>query len=236
MHLRMLTAICAISLPVTTVANAQFKPAMPEGGCDAIIKLVNVQKLMERGQKDAVVMFDRFVLALKINSLLTTKITYASPGSELLQNELLRVINDVQFTSALVNGKPTDVTFYGAATFSIQEGKPQLRMFANQEPDDIAAGHDFIAPQPIRSTEKWKDVQATDLNAAMAFHKKGAVILSVSVDAAGNPTDVKVVSENPTGFNFGAATAKVRRQCKFVPGFRNGKPVACTVKIRHAFL
>jgi hypothetical protein len=39
-------AICAVSLGVTTFANAQFKPAMIEGGPDAVMKLVNVQKLM----------------------------------------------------------------------------------------------------------------------------------------------------------------------------------------------
>ena len=226
--------LCAVSLSITTLANAQFKPAMVDGGPDAVIKFVNVQKLMQRGQKDAVVMFDRVVLADKALAAhaLTTEITYASPGSQLLQNDLVRAINAVYFTPALVDGKPTQVGFYGTATFSVKDGKPQLRIYANQEPDEIAASHDFVAPQPIMTKLKSKDAVANLLNDARAKHKTGAVILSVSVDASGRPTDVKAVSETPTGFNFGAAAAMMTREDKFIPGFRNGKPVVCTVKIR----
>ena len=36
-------AVCAVSLVITTIANAQFRPAMIDGGPDAVIKLVNVQ-------------------------------------------------------------------------------------------------------------------------------------------------------------------------------------------------
>jgi TonB family protein len=79
---------------------------------------------------------------------------------------------------------------------------------------------------------KSREAAANLLSGARAKHKTGAVILSVSVDAAGKPTDVKVVSETPTGLNFGAAAAMMAREDKFIPGFRNGKPVACTVKIR----
>jgi hypothetical protein len=236
MRLRIsISVVCAVSLGVTTLVNAQLRPAMVDGGPDAVLKLVNVQKLMERGQKDAVVMFDRVVLAGNITFALTTEITYASPGSQLLQNDLVRAINAVHFSPALVDGKPTQVAFFGTATFSIKDGKPQLRIYANQEPNEIAAGHDFIAPQPIMTKPESRDALANLLSDARAKHKRGGVILSVSVDAAGKPTDIKVVSENPTGFNFGAAAAMMTREERFIPGFRNGTPVACTVKIREIF-
>jgi TonB family protein len=228
-------AICTLSLGVTTLANAQFKPAMVDGGSDAVLKLVNVQKLMERGQKDAVVMFDRPVFTANLGNVLATQITYASPGSERLQTDLVRAINAVPFTPALVDGKRTQVAFYGTATFSTKDGKPQLRIYANQEPDEIAAGHDFVAPQTIMVKSKSNDAVANLLSEARAKHKSGAVILSVSVDPAGRPTDVKVVSESPTGFHFGAAAAMLTREENFIPGFRNGKPAACTVKIRNVF-
>jgi TonB family protein len=152
-----------------------------------------------------------------------------------LQTDLVRAINALPFTPALVDGKRTQVAFYGTATFSIKDGKPQPPIYANQEPNEIAAGHDFVAPQPIMVKSKSKDDAANEISAARAMHKRGAVILSVSVDAAGKPTDVKVVSETPTGFNFGAAAAMITREDRFIPGFRNGKPVACTVKIREVF-
>jgi hypothetical protein len=190
---------------------------------------------MERGQKDAVVMFDRVVLADRITFAFTTEITYASPGSELFQNELVRAINAAHFTPALVDRKPTQVAFCGAATFSMKDGKPQLRIFANQEPDEIAAGHNFIAPQPIMVAPKRPTIWEKELYNAKVLHKKGAAILSVSVDAAGKPTGVKIVSENPDGFNFGAAAARLTRETKFIPAFRDGKAVACTVKTRPVF-
>jgi TonB family protein len=224
-------AICSLLLGVTAVAKAEFKPAAIDGGPDVAVKFINVQKLMERGQKDSVVMFDRVVLTDNIFAL-TTEITYASPGSQQLQDELVRAINSMRFTPALVDGKPTQVGFYGTATFSVKDGKPQLRIYANQEPDEIAAGHDFIAPQPIMVKSKSNDAVKNLLVEARAKRKQGRVILSVSVDAAGKPTEVKLVSESPTGFNFGAAAAMIARDEKFIPGFRNGKPVACTVKMR----
>ncbi len=229
--------MCGPLLSVATVANAQFKPATIDGGPEAVMKFVKVQKLMERGQKDAVVMFDRVVLTDKSIAIhaLTTEITYASPGSGLFQDALLHALDAAYFTPALVDGKPTQVAFNGAATFSIKDGKPQLRVYANQEPNEIAAGHDFIAPQAIMTREKQPSVWEKELYNAKVLHKKGAAILSVSVDAAGKPTDVKVVSENPTGFNFGAAAARLTRESKFIPAFRDGKPVSCTVKTRHAF-
>jgi hypothetical protein len=203
MRLTILASVCCAAFPaVTELANAQLRPALIGSGPHAAINLVNTQKLMERGQKDALVMFNRVVLTGPIGNAVPTKITYATAESQLLQDALVRALNAADFIPALVDGKSTQVTFYGTATFTIKDGKPHLRIFANQEPDEIAAGHDFVAPQPIATAGKWRDTWEKELNAARVLHKIGTVILSVSIDAAGKPTDVKIVSEKPTGLNW----------------------------------
>jgi hypothetical protein len=231
------SVFCAVLLRAATQLNAQqFRPALIGSGPGAAINLVNTKKLMDGGQKDAVVMFSRFVLTTNFGHVGATEITYASADSQLFQDEVVRALNVSNFSPALVDGQRTAVTFYGTATFAIKDGKPHLRIFANQELDEIAAGHDFIAPQPIAEGPKWRETAANLLNVAIAKHIKGAAIVSVSVDTAGKPSNVKIISENPAGLNFGAAAAKITREGKFIPGFRNGKAVACSVKIRQAFL
>ena len=39
--------------------------------------------------------------------------------------------------------------FFGTLTFSVMDGKPHLRIFANQELSELQKETDFIAPQAI---------------------------------------------------------------------------------------
>jgi TonB family protein len=58
--------------------------------------------------------------------------------------------------------------------------------------------------------------------------RAGRAILSITVDADGKMRDRRLVREEPAGLNIGAAAMKAYATAKFIPGFRNGKPVACT--------
>jgi hypothetical protein len=49
----------------------------------------------------------------------------------------------------------------------------------------------------------------------------------MDVDTTGKVLGAKVAYEHPPGMGFGAAVAGPIRDALFVPGFRNGKPVAC---------
>jgi outer membrane biosynthesis protein TonB len=57
----------------------------------------------------------------------------------------------------------------------------------------------------------------------------------MSVDANGHVTDSKLILEDPAGFNFGAAALQQFRSAKFIPGFRDGRAVACTFTLTTYF-
>jgi TonB family protein len=54
----------------------------------------------------------------------------------------------------------------------------------------------------------------------------GVVKLRHSVDANGKTTDVQVISEHPSGYQFGEYLTKVVPMLDFLPGYRNGRPAA----------
>jgi hypothetical protein len=132
-----------------------------------------------------------------------------------------------RFIPAVYNGDQTDVLFLGTVIFFVNEGKPHLRVYANQSHDDIKQGNNFIAPQLIPRTADWVGGRF-ELKEAARLLQSGVTNLSMSVDANGNLKDMKVVLEDPPGFGFGDAARKIFAKAKYVPGFRNGRPVDST--------
>ena len=59
----------------------------------------------------------------------------------------------------------------------------------------------------------------------------GSAELELKVDATGTLRDLKLVSEQPPFLGFGDAAFEDMSKAKFIPAFRNGKPVECDVKI-----
>jgi TonB family protein len=59
----------------------------------------------------------------------------------------------------------------------------------------------------------------------------GSAELQVKVDANGNLQDLSVVSEEPPFLGFGECAFGDLAKAKFIPAFRDGKPVACEVKL-----
>ncbi|HYY14972.1 MAG TPA: hypothetical protein VE758_11135 [Chthoniobacterales bacterium] len=82
---------------------------------------------------------------------------------------------------------------------------PHLRIYANQNHDDIVNGNDFIAPQLIPATRKKISLIQDELGKARIYRKQGVVELSTTVDTNGNQKQIRVLSEDPPGSNFGHA-------------------------------
>ena len=112
--------------------------------------------------------------------------------------------------------------------FVVADGKPHLRIYANQNHDDIAKGNDFIAPQLIPETRKKISLIQDELGKARIYHEHGVGELSTIVDTNGNQKHIRVLSEDPPGFNFGKAELELTWGAKYIPGFRNGHAVECT--------
>ena len=94
----------------------------------------------------------------------------------------------------------------------------------------LAHFEDFLALQVIIGTAGWisKDER---LRPAVRKNKSGGVIFDLHVDASGKFLSIKVLSEDPPGYNFAAVEKDALSSAKFIPGFRNDKAVDCTFQM-----
>jgi len=136
-----------------------------------------------------------------------------------------------KFIPAIFNHVPVDAIYYGTVIFAIVDGKPRLRVFSNQERAELAKENDFIGPQPFRGGDSKFSGFHYPTNETAPVAVDGSAEIEVKVDAAGNLQELNLVSEQPPFLGFGDAAFEDVKRAKFIPAFRNGKPVACDVKI-----
>ena len=151
-------------------------------------------------------------------------------GSELLEQELLKRLATAKFIPAVHNQQTVLVVFYGTVKFAVVNGKPRLRIFANQQLQEVDKETDFIDPQPyVGQDSKFTGLHYPETGSTVAV--TGMVDLALSVDAKGNLTNLQVLSEEPPLLGFGDAALSDFSVAKFIPAFRNGQPVDSNVKI-----
>ena len=151
-------------------------------------------------------------------------------GSELLEQELLKRLANERFIPAIHNHQPVIAIFYGTVRFAVVNGKPRLRIFANQQLDQLDKESDFMDPQPyVGQDSKFTGLHYPDTGSNVAV--TGVVELALNVDARGNLQSMQVLSEEPPLLGFGDAAISDFTGAKFIPAFRNGQPVESTVKI-----
>lgn len=154
-------------------------------------------------------------------------------GSELLEKEVLKRLGTAKFIPAIHNHKPVIAVFCGTVKFAIVKGKPRLRIFANQQLPELDKETDFIDPQPfVGEGSKFTGTHYPEVPTTVAL--TASVDLEVEVDAAGNLKNMQVLSEEPPFLNFGEAALTDFNGAKFIPAFRDGKPVDSKVTL-HVF-
>ena len=156
--------------------------------------------------------------------------------SELLEQELLKRLATAKFIPAIHNHQPVIAIFYGTVKFAVVNGKPRLRIFANQELNEVDKESDFIGPQPYVAPQPYvdQDSKFTGLHypeTGSTVAVTGVVELALNVDAKGNLKNIQVLSEQPPLLGFGDAALTDFDGAKFIPAFRNGQPVESNVKI-----
>jgi hypothetical protein len=216
--------IAALSAPA---AGHSYRPALVGNGPKSLVNLIDGQKLIEKGQQDGVVMFDVIVNGSDGSADLVW--CHGPREVKLLKTEVQRAALNASFVPALIDGKPVDVAFHGAAIFVVREGHPYLKIFANQDADELARQTDYIQPQLVPDSTDW-DAAKPMLEVVRRHARTGHAILSITLEADGKVRDRHLLEEDPPGLNIGAAALKAYANARFVPGFRNGKPVACTFK------
>ena len=224
--LKTLALLClAIGSAPAALAEAlpEFRPALLGHHRRSLVNLIDTQSLMKRGQGDAIVMFSCVVGRSGFGGW--SRCYRSSPNSEMLQQEVMARIDQSQFEPAIYKGAKVGVYLSGTVNFFVKEGKPHLRVFLHQEDSDLLSGRDFVAPQ-------WAFTPGnTDFKGIFyppdAPWQAGVASLKLNVTASGSVTGAQVVYEFPPGKGFGAYAAGPVQKATFIPGFRNGKPVAC---------
>ena len=214
--------------PTATPALPEFRPALLGTGPTALINAIDTADLVKKGQKDAAVMFT--CLVAPTGDVARSGTYRGTKGSELLEKEVLKRLVKAKFIPAIHNHQPVLAVFYGTVTFAAVNGKPRLRIFANQQLDELKKESDFIDPQPyVGEDSKFTGIHYPETGSAVAV--TGVVELALNVDARGNLQSMQVVSEEPSLLGFGEAAIVDFTGAKFIPAFRNGQPVESTVKI-----
>jgi hypothetical protein len=205
-----------------------YRPALLGIGPNSVINRIDTQDLIKRGQKDGSIMFCCSVT--NTGAIANTWTYRGTPGSELLEQELVRRLDQAAFVPGIYNHQPVHLLFYGTVTFAVVNGKPRLRIFANQEEPELKKESDFIGPQPFTGREsKFEGLHYPD--DVLEAQISGLVGLAMKIDADGNLKELAVVSEEPPLVGFRRAAAEDFRVAKFIPAFRDGKPVECSITL-----
>ena len=222
-----------VDVPSSKAANLpMYRPVLLGTGPDALINRIDTAGLMKQGQKDAAVMFSCSVK--REGSVLSVSTYRGTPDSKLLEQEILKKLSaaaNPKFTPAIYNHIPVDAIYYGTITFAIVNDKPRLRIFSNQERAELAKESDFIGPQPFWGGDSNFNGFQYPSPADAPVKVDGSVELELKVDAAGNLMDLHLLSEQPPFLGFGEGAFADMSKAKFIPAFRDGKPVACWVKL-----
>jgi TonB family protein len=217
-----------VASPTPTPALPEFRPALLGTGPDSLINRIDTADLIKKGQKDAAVMFS--CLVAPTGEIARSGTYRGTKGSELLEKEVLKRLANAKFIPAIHNHQPVLAVFCGTVTFAVAKGKPRLRIFANQQLQELDKENDFIDPQPyVGQDSKFTGTHYPQIPTTVAL--TGAVDLAIEVDAAGNLKSMQVVSEEPPFLNFGEAALSDFNGAKFIPAFRNGKPVDSKVTL-----
>lgn len=222
-----------VEIPSSQTANLpKFRPILLGTGSDSLINRIDTADLVRKGQKDAAIMFSCTVK--KDGSVYSAQTYRGTSDSKVLEQEVLKKLSaaaNPKFIPAVYNRLPVDAVYYGTVTFMIADGKPRLRIFSNQERSELAKESDFVGPQPFWGGESKFDGFHYPSSEDAPVKVDGSAELALKVDADGNLQDLTVLSEDPPFLGFADTAFADLAKAKFIPAFRNGKPVPCDVKL-----
>jgi len=202
-----------------------YRPALIGKAPDAIINRIDESMLVKAGQKNGLIMF--FALVDKDGTVKFSSTYRGTPESKLLEQEVQRALTNAKMIPAIRNHEPVAVFYYATVIFQVIDDRPRLRIFANQEARELRTESDFVGPQPCLGADSKFD--GLDYPKNLPVPVNGAVELLLKIDAAGNLQEEKVMKEDPPLLGFGDAAKADFANAKFIPAFRDGKPVACEI-------
>ncbi len=121
----------AAQSPSPTPKLPEFRPALVGTAPNSLINTIDTADLIKKGQKEGAVMFS--CLVAPTGNVARSGAYRGTRGSELLEQELLKRLATAKFIPAIHNHQPVIAVFYGTVKFAVVNGKPRLRIFANQQ-------------------------------------------------------------------------------------------------------
>lgn len=222
-------ALTGFALTATAAELPMYRPALLGTGSKSLVNQIDTKMLMQKGQKDAAVMFSVWVA--DTGAILANATYRGTPGSQLLEQEVQRCLASTQFVPAVYNRKPVHVFFYGTVMFAIVQDKPRLRIFSNQETEELKKENDFISPQPFIGGESKFSGMHYPTKEQAPIPVSGVAELSLKIDATGNVKEMNLLTEYPPFLGFGEAALTDFGGAKFIPAFRKGQPVESTITL-----
>ncbi len=210
-----------------------IRPALIGSGSNALINLIDTEGLVKKGQGDAILLF-----ACRVDpdgKAWYYEVYRYSDGGKMLKDEVKVRIYRARFIPAVYNHHNTFAWLHGTVMFHVENGKPHLRIFANQQTDELIKEADFIDPQSIYISNHYYDPVKYPSGSWASEDRPAVVDLSMTFDASGKMEDIHVLKETPPGKNFGATAVKYAKTLTFLPAFRNGKAVASKITIPFVF-
>src|SRR5215471_10429687 len=188
----------------------EVRPALVGNAPNSLVNTIDTADLIKKGQKEAAVMFS--CLVAPTGQIVRSGAYRGTRGSELLEQELLKRLATARFIPAIHNHEPVVAVFYGTVKFAVVNGKPRLRVLANQQLEEVDKETDFIDPQPYvgQNPKDPNDSKFTGLHypeTGSTVAVTGVVELSLNVDAKGNLKNMQVLSEEPPLLGFGNAAS-----------------------------
>lgn len=172
-------------------------PALVGSGPRSLVNLISTKHLMDRGFQHGAMYFMARVDPNGYPAF--SRVWGTTKETEPLRDEVRERLAEARFLPAVYHHQNVYAWFFGTLAFSVVDGKPHLRIFANQELTELQKESDFIAPQSIWlpgknfETGKWKD----PFGGWSTADKGGAADLLLSVDSSGHIKSVTVEKVDP---------------------------------------
>ncbi len=212
--------------PKATPANdePEFRPALIGRGPGALINQIDEHELAKTDMKNAAVFFACTVR--KNGDISAVSKVRKTSDAQPLEDELRKKLAQVRFVPAVYKHTPVDVIFFGTISFRVIEGKARLRIFCNQEEEELHAENDFISPQIVIGADSSFTGWHYPPQKTAPVEVDGAVAVELEVDEKGILTKSAFLAEDPPYLGFAGQVADDLQGARFIPAFRNGQPVA----------
>ena len=214
-----------------------MRPALVGNGKDSLVNMFNPENVLKRGETHGALYFGCIVAP---NGVVEHgNIWGNTDATKALRDELRIKLSRSHFVPAVHNHRNVYCWFQGTLAFSTTDGKPHVRIFANQQLPELQKESDFITPQMISVPGHIYDfTKVKDPFGGWATADKPVVAeMNLSVDASGNVKDIHLEKITPPDQQkYAAAAVEVLKQRTWLPAYRNGRPVDSTTKFRYYFI